>query len=198
MARTRANDYEDKQRSILDSAAAVFADLGMDKASMSLIAKQCDISKPLLYHYYDSKDALIFDIVRTHLSELDEALEAADRSEEKPEERLRILIHEVLDNYRNADNQHKVQINIAGTLPDKLTAEIQAIERRIVKRFASVLNGINPRLNADKPLLMPATMSLFGMLNWVYLWFREDGPISRDDYADMTTRLMLDGIREIA
>lgn len=198
MARTRANDYEDKQRSILESAAAVFAEHGMDKASMSLIAKQCDISKPLLYHYYESKDALIFDIVRTHLAELDEALEAADRPEVKPEERLRILIHEVLENYRDADNQHKVQLNIAGTLPDELSAEIQAIERRIVKRFSSVLKEINPRLNAGKPLAMPAAMSLFGMLNWVYLWFRDDGPISRDEYADMVTRLFLGGLKSIA
>ena len=198
MARTRANDYEDKQRSILESAAAVFADLGMDKASMSLIARQCDISKPLLYHYYESKDALIFDIVRTHLTELDEALALADRPAEAPEERLRILIHEVLENYRDADNPHKVQLNIAGTLPDELTAEIQAIERRIVRRFSSILDEINPRLNADKSLLMPATMSLFGMLNWVYLWFRDDGPISRDDYAEMATKLFLGGIRTLA
>ncbi|MCB1463385.1 MAG: TetR family transcriptional regulator [Nitratireductor sp.] len=198
MARTRANDYEDKQRSILESAAAVFAEHGMDKASMSLIAKQCDISKPLLYHYYESKDALIFDIVRTHLAELDEALEAADRPEVKPEERLRILIHEVLENYRDADNQHKVQLNIAGTLPDALAAEIQSIERRIVKRFSSVLKEIDPRLDADRPLAMPATMSLFGMLNWVYLWFRDDGPISRDEYADMVTRLFLGGLKSIA
>ena len=198
MARTRANDYEDKQRSILESAAAVFAEHGMDKASMSLIAKRCDISKPLLYHYYESKDALIFDIVRTHLAELDEALEAADRPEVKPEERLRILIHEVLENYRDADNQHKVQLNIAGTLPDALAAEIQSIERRIVKRFSSVLKEIDPRLDADRPLAMPATMSLFGMLNWVYLWFRDDGPISRDEYADMVTRLFLGGLKSIA
>lgn len=198
MARTRANDYEDKQRSILDSAAAVFAEVGMDKASMSLIAKHCDVSKPLLYHYYESKDALIFDIVRTHLAELDEALAAADRPDEPPEERLRVLIHEVLENYRDADNEHKVQLNIAGTLSDDQTAEIRAIERRIVRRFSAVLSDINPHLNDRKPLLMPATMSLFGMLNWVYLWFRDDGPITREDYAEMATKLFLGGIKAIA
>ena len=198
MARTRANDYEDKQRSILESAAAVFAEHGMDKASMSLIAKQCDISKPLLYHYYESKDALIFDIVRTHLAELDEALEAADRPEVKPEERLRILIHEVLENYRDADNQHKVQLNIAGTLPDALAAEIQSIERRIVKRFSSVLKEIDPRLDADRPLAMSATMSLFGMLNWAYMWFRDGRAFTRQDYARLATRILVAGVRDLA
>jgi TetR/AcrR family transcriptional regulator len=32
-------------------------------------------------------------------------------------------------------------------------------------------------------LLKPLTMSLFAMLNWAYTWFKEDGPMSRADYA---------------
>ncbi|MCU0912880.1 MAG: hypothetical protein MUE98_16690, partial [Rhodobacteraceae bacterium] len=43
-------------------------------------------------------------------------------------------------------------------------------------------------------LVMPATMSLFGMMNWVYMWFREGGAISRDDYARLATRIMLGGL----
>lgn len=51
MARTRAADFDDKRRSILDSAAAVFAKLGMEHASMAQIAKENNVSKALLYHY---------------------------------------------------------------------------------------------------------------------------------------------------
>ena len=198
MARTRANDYENKQRSILDSAAAVFAELGMDKASMAEIALHGNISKALLYHYYPSKDALIFDIVRTHLSELDAALEEADRPEALlPDERLRRLVRQVLESYRDADDQHKVQLNIAGTLSPEQVAELRAIERRIVRRFSDVIRQINPDLDRDRPLLMPVTMSLFGMLNWVYMWFRPNGPITREEYADIATTLMLEGVKAV-
>ena len=62
MARTRAVDFEEKQRGILVSAAAVFAEMGMEKASMAQIAAHSNVSKALLYHYYPSKDALIFDV----------------------------------------------------------------------------------------------------------------------------------------
>ena len=78
MARTRAQDFEEKSRSILDHAALVFAEQGMDKASMAQIAQQAQVSKALLYHYYPSKDALIFAIIMTHLEELQDAIEAAD------------------------------------------------------------------------------------------------------------------------
>jgi AcrR family transcriptional regulator len=198
MARTRASDFEDKQRSILASAAAVFAEQGMDKASMSQIATHSSVSKALLYHYYPSKDALIFGIIQAHLLELDTAVEAADDPKLDPRERLYCLVWTVLDNYKDADDQHKVQLNGTSALTDEQRAEIRAIERRIVKRFSNVLREINPDLDKkDRPLLMPVTMSLFGMMNWVYLWFQDGGPVTRKDYAKVATTLILEGIKAV-
>lgn len=199
MARTRATDFEEKQRGLLTSAAAVFAEMGMEKASMSLIASHSNVSKALLYHYYPSKDALIFDIVRTHLSELQSAIEAADQPDVAPQERLRLLVKAVLKNYEGRDNEHKVQLNGTSALSEEQLAELQMIERQIVKRFSTVIRDINPDLAKDKerPLLMPVTMSLFGMMNWVYMWFRPNGPITRDDYADIATTLILEGVKAV-
>lgn len=197
MARTRAVDFEEKQRGILASAAAVFAEVGMEKASMSMIASHGNVSKALLYHYYPSKDALIFDIVQTHLTELESAIEAADRTDVTPQERLRLLVKAVLKNYEGADNEHKVQLNGTHALSQEQLSELRTIERRIVKRFSSVIHDLNPDLNKKKPLLMPVTMSLFGMMNWVYMWFRPNGPITRDEYADIATTLILEGVKAV-
>ena len=72
------------------------------------------------------------------------------------------------------------------------------VERGIVKRFSAVLDQINPDLNnRERPLLMPVTMSLFGMMNWVYMWFKDGGRISREDYADVATTLILEGIKAV-
>mgnify|MGYP002716920521 FL=1 len=198
MARTRAQDFEEKSRSILDHAALVFAEQGMDKASMSQIAQQAQVSKALLYHYYPSKDALIFAIIMTHLEELHDAIEAADDPALEPPQRLRRLVGAVLDNYRGADDRHKVQLNGTAALNDAQKAQITAVERGIVKRFSVVLDQINPDLNTrERPLLMPVTMSLFGMMNWVYMWFKDGGRISREDYADVATTLILEGIKAV-
>ena len=198
MARTRAQDFEEKQRGILDNAAVVFAEQGMEKASMAQIAAHAQVSKALLYHYYPSKDALIFAIIYTHLEELDVAIEAADDATLAPDQRLRQLVGTVLEAYRGADNQHKVQLNASSALSDEQKAEILAVERKIVRRFSVVLNQINPSLNdKERPLLMPVTMSLFGMMNWVYMWFKDGGRISREDYADVATTLILEGIKAV-
>lgn len=198
MARTRANDFEEKQRGILDNAAAVFAEQGMDKASMAQVAQAASVSKALLYHYYPSKDALIFAIIITHLEELEAAIAAADDNSLQPKERLRKLVGTVLESYRGADNEHKVQLNGSAALNDSQKADVTAMERQIVKRFAAVLRDINPELDSkERPLLMPVTMSLFGMMNWVYMWFKDGGRISRDDYADVATTLILEGIKAV-
>ena len=196
MARTRASDFDTKQRAILTHAAGVFAGMGMEKASMAQIAERSNISKALLYHYYPSKDALVFGIIQAHLIELDAAVTAADDKDAKPAERLQALIRTVLLSYRNADSHHKVQLNGTASLTPDQQSEIRAIERRIVARFADILRLINPDL--ERTMLKPMTMSLFGILNWVYLWFHEDGPISRRDYADAVTALFLGGVKAVA
>ena len=75
---------------------------------------------------------------------------------------------------------------------------LTALERRIVMRFSTLLREIHPELvSKERPLLMPVTMSLFGMMNWVYMWFKEGGAISRDDYADVATTLILEGVKAV-
>ncbi|MDO4230778.1 MAG: TetR/AcrR family transcriptional regulator [Lautropia sp.] len=199
MARTRAADFEEKQQAILVNAAAVFAELGTKKASMEQIAERSKVSKALLYHYYSSKNALIFDIIHSHLVELADSLEQAleNNKDLPPQQRLRIAVHQILDCYRDADDKHKVQLSYSASLPAKQKAEIQLIERRIVQAVSGVILEIAPTLNDRKPLLKPVTMSLFGMLNWVYMWFRPDGAVSREEYADIATTLILGGVKEI-
>lgn len=192
MARSRASDFEDKQRAILISAAAVLAEQGMDKASMAQIAVRAGVSKALLYHYYPGRAALILAIIRTHLDRLEAAIDAADRPDLAPGARLRVLVGAVLETCRDADDAHKVQVNGTPTLAEAHRAVLAAIERRILRRFSSVLGALHPDLPSG--VLTPVTMSLFGMLNWACMWFRDGGALTRAEYADLVTVLVLEGI----
>jgi hypothetical protein len=40
-------------------------------------------------------------------------------------------------------------------------------------------------------------MSLFGMMNWMYMWFNESGQISREEFASVVTTLILDGAKAV-
>ena len=110
---------------------------------------------------------------------------------------MKRLITRVLQIYQETENYHKVQLNIAGVLAEEQMKEVRIIERRIITRFSKLIGIINPALANNREQLMPVTMSLFGMLNWAYTWFREDGALTRDDYAGMVTKLLLQGVQSI-
>lgn len=194
MPRSRAHDFEDKQKHILDTAASVFATVSMDKASMALIARNAKISKALLYHYYSSKDELIFDIVKAQLLELQTALLQANDESLEPEPQLRQLIHAVVNQYENADDLHRIRLTYMSSLPDEMIEQIKELERTIIRVFSDVLSKANPALIDGNNYLMPATMTLFGSFNWIYTWFRNDGLMSRDEYADLMTTIFLKGL----
>lgn len=191
MARPLAADHEDKRRAFLKAAAGVFASQGYQRATMADIAAGAGVSKALIYHYYENKEQLLLAIIREHLEELVAAVAAADAPGLAPGPRLRALIGALLDCYRDADDEHRIQINELSKLPESAAAGLIDLERALVRRFSAALLAAVPELAESPHLVKPVTMNLFGMLNWKYMWFREDGPLSRAAYvalvADMVT-----------
>lgn len=194
MARARAADYEEKRDAILARAARVFAEQGYERASMNRVAEACGVSKALLYHYHPSKESLLFDIIHGHLRKLVAVMEQAP-DDPDPKARLLNLVAALLDAYRDADAEHKLQLEALGALPPERQEEIRALERRLVAIMAEAVRKLHPALPPEQ--LKPAVMSLFGMLNWFYLWFREGGPMSRRDYARMAATIFADGVRSL-
>jgi TetR/AcrR family transcriptional regulator len=193
MARPRANDYDDKRAAILREAARLFATRGFDRTSMTEIAAALGVSKALFYHYYRSKDDLLFDIIRAHLVELVEVTEAADDPALSPEARLHRVIVAIFESYRDADHQHKIQINHLSQLTPAQQAELKSHERRLVEVMSGIVRALNPGLAAE--YVRPVTMSLFGTLNWKYMWFREQGRVSHEAYSALVTRMFVAAIR---
>ncbi len=195
VARTRAHDHDEKRAAILHRAAIVFARDGYDRASMARLAAECGVSKALLYHYHASKEALLFDIIQNHLAALLDALREADDPALAPELRLEALVAALVAAYRDADAEHKVQLGALALLPEARQQRLKALERELVAIVADAVRALDPALFAGRPLLKPVTMSLFGMVNWAYMWFRDDGPIGRRDYARLATRLLISGVK---
>jgi TetR/AcrR family transcriptional regulator len=196
VARPVSADYADKRAAIRRTAARLIAEEGYDRAAMADIAKAHGVSKALSYHYYRTKDDLLHDIIASHLRGLVDAAELASRLSGRPRQRLARTIAAILACYRNADHEHKVQINHLSRLDPARQAELKAMERRLVDIVSELIRAMSPRL--EPRLVRPLAMSLFGTLNWKYMWFREDGPVSAGQYAELVTTLFAEGIAAIA
>ena len=196
MARTRANDYDQKRLGILSRSAKLFAEHDYTGTSITMIAEACGVSKALMYHYYRSKDAVLFDLLADHLQHLVGVVEAAAHSDGDANERLFAIAAALLEAYRGADAEHQVQISSLKLLPPEQQEELKALERKLVSLMSDAISAAIPAATARPHLLKPLTMSLFGMLNWHYLWFREGKGLSRETYARMVTTLMVAGAEQ--
>ncbi|KII16052.1 TetR/AcrR family transcriptional regulator [Phaeobacter sp. S60] len=198
MARTIAKDHDEKRAQILKSAAKVFAEQGFDRASMTQLARECGISKANIYHYYDSKDAVLFGVLDTYLSDLRDRVCGVDVSALSPDQRLRRIVSEILLAYQGADHEHQVQISAMGALPEEQQKLLRAYQRELVHLVSDALAGVAADGIAKDPAkLRAATMSVFGMLNWYYMWNSGAGSEAREDYAQMVADLTMNGIRSL-
>lgn len=198
MARTIAKDYDEKRIMILRNAARVFAREGCSRASMNMIAQECGFSKANIYHYYDSKDAIIFDILDTYLSALKARLYGLPLEGLSAADQLHQLLSETLRAYQGMDDEHKIQTEGIPLLPLPQQEILRSYQRDIVGLMSAVLKDIAPETFCNAPdTLRSATMSIFGMLNWFYMWNREAGSAAREDYANLVQKLTLGGVKSL-
>lgn len=151
-------------------------------------------SKAWIYHYYASKEAVLFDLLGTYTDELLDVVRAADDATLEPRARFTALIAAILASYDDAQSRHAAILNDLGRLPQPQRDQIRTAQRQVVDVVAGVLAVVEPRLAARSDLLIPVTMSVFGMLNWHYRWFRPGGALSAEAYVDMVVALVLDGL----
>lgn len=196
MSRPIAKDHDEKRANILKIAARVFAEHGFARASMALVAKECGISKANIYHYYASKDALLFDILDTYLSELRNRVRGLSLDGLPPSEQLGRIVSETLFAYEGMDHEHKIQTEgIALLAPDQQVV-LKSYQRDMVGQLSDVVAGIAPEVFADDPRkLRAAVMSIFGMINWFYMWNSSADKKAREEYAELVTRMTLHGVR---
>lgn len=176
-------------------AAEVFANEGIARASMNEVARTCGISKANIYHYYPSKDELVFDILDTYLAELRELICTLDLTSLTPPDQLAALTRAVLLAYEGMDNEHKIQREGLLLLSIEKQSILKGYQRELVSTLSQILIACAPvRLREDKPKCRAITMSVFGMLNWFYMWNPNAGQEDRVRYAQQVTDLVLNGL----
>lgn len=199
MARSIAVDYDDKRAAILHAAARLFADEGYGRASMAEVARRCGISKANIYHYYPSKEALLFDMLETHLRELRDRVLGLDFETDDPKDQLRVIITEILLAYQGADAEHDVMLSAMQALPPEKQDQLRQYQREFVAVGRDRLAAISPpHVAQDRERLWALTMSVFGMLNWHYKWSGGADAATRRDHADLITDLVIGGVPNLS
>lgn len=192
-ARTPARSPDATRAAILDAAERV---LSRDpRAPMAAVAAQAGVSKGLPYHYFPSREALTEAVLERSLSALAERIAAMDLSGH-PHAALHRFCREVLRLYEGRDDAHRLQALALDGLPAPAARRLRAHQRVAVAALSDVLRRCAPSAFANDSAGLRATaMSVFGMLNWFYMWAGPADRTARDAYARRVASLTLHGLR---
>lgn len=197
MARPKSATHELQREAILDVAAQCFAQRSYVAASMNDIATACGTSKARLYHYYGSKEAILFDLLDRYTQHLLAIIGQTDASAQRKNLDDRAALHELilnfLDQYETSATRHSALLGDTKFLGDAQRELILNRQRDVVSAMTRFLRRAYPqRMTTANQTAV--TMMLFGMINWTFTWMRPDGPMSYRDYAQEVITMLEQGL----
>lgn len=198
MARTQSADYDERKLAIVEQAASLFASRGFNGASVADIAERCKTSKSLIYHYYESKEDILYDVMISHVRALEAAAADALAGSGGPEQKLRDLTQLFMALYVGAADRHKVLLNDLDYVPKARRAEIVAVQRGLIESVRTLLVEIEPGLRQRNGMSLAAAMLFFGTINWTHTWYDPKGAVGPEALATMAVDLTLGGIGRIS
>ena len=186
---------EERWSELIEVATDVFYAKGYDAASLQDIADRLGMLKGSLYYYIQSKEDLLFDVIKAVHEEGLANIESLAAGEGNPLERLRDVIighieHECRNLTKTAVFLHELQ-----ALSPARQAEIIGDEHAYRRVFVDLLEAgqqagliraeVNPKL---------ASLSILGSVNWVYRWFRTGGEFTAHQIGEQFADLALRGV----
>ncbi len=191
MPRVRSDDYDAKSQSIMDSAAALFAKVGYPNAKMQDIAQACGATKSMLYHYFPTKDDLLFAMLTEHLERVIASVDEAVAGNRPAKERFSAFVQTYAQKSAQSRRRHVIAMNDVKFLPKAMQTPLRQLEKKVTDQVADLLREVNPGL--EDGVYKPYAMMLLGMLNWTDYWYRPGGPMKSDELCERITRLFLLG-----
>jgi AcrR family transcriptional regulator len=197
--------FDRRLSQILDYATEIFADKGYEGASMRDLSRLSGISLAGLYYYFESKEKLLYFIQQHTFNTIIERLRAQLAGSDDPETRIRIFVQNHIDYSVAKQKAMKVLAHEDDILKNGYGAKLAAIKReyyricvglveelakaeglKFVGRNGGVVSGISTRT---------AVMGLFGMMNWLYTWYRPRVDPDAGTIAREMSDILLTGIR---
>lgn len=186
----------DRRTEILERSAVLFAREGAANTPLSEIASAVGIKKGSLYYFFESKEALLLEVVRPVLEgparelqsivqgpgdvvfRLTEAMAALGRFFDTHPERMEILIRERLDRHLSSEANEEVR---------RWKAAYTDLWRRLLREGveAGVFVACDDKITA---------FGQIGALNWMYAWFDPRGELSGEDIGRILAQQFLTGL----
>jgi TetR/AcrR family transcriptional regulator, cholesterol catabolism regulator len=178
-------------RELIDVAARSFMESGYVAASLTGVAERFGILKGSLYHYIETKDDLLFAIVYD-AHEQAEIRNVRWRDESDPLKAIEIFITDhvqiALDNITYTIVYTREFRRLSPERLRTIGTKRSAYERNLRSLIAAAKKAGEVRSDIDPKL---ATQAIFGLMNWVYVWYGSDKRFEAEEVVEQLRRQAL-------
>ncbi len=180
---------------ILDHATSVFYEKGYEGASMRDLSRVTGLSLAGLYYYFESKEELLCMIQRHYFTVVVERLRKRLEPVADPEARVRAFIGNHFE-YFLAENfkATKVLSKEDDVLQGSLGSEVASLKRQYYRSCADLVEALKREKGLEFNTRV-AVLSLFGMMNWIYTWYKPQVDPDANALARQVADIFLSGTK---
>ena len=195
----KSRSFISKRENILRGAAGLFASKGFEGTSVRDIAERAGLSVPGMFHYFSSKELILYEIVTSFMDDAYKKIIEIYNADLHPTEKLSEICKFYVEQYAG----HKEQLTVLISERDSLIPEHRKICIAKERQYVNALKNLFKDL-ADRGLLKPINHSIlafifFGMVHWTYRWYhpQKKGGVSPNQLGKIFSEVFLEGILAI-
>jgi AcrR family transcriptional regulator len=177
---------------ILRAAVRLFAEKGFDATTVQEVVTAAEVTKGALYHYFDSKDDLLYEIYHSLIGVQTADLDAIVARDLGPAETVRAILVNLVTTTAARIDETAVFVREMHKLAAERMAAFRADRRRYHRTFREVVEKAQAsgEFNATVPADTVVLIAL-GVVNQLPTWYRPDGPKSAEQLAEEISDFVL-------
>ncbi|MCU1683613.1 MAG: TetR family transcriptional regulator [Amycolatopsis sp.] len=191
-----ADDQGSVPRRLLSHATKLFAKKGFDRTSVQEIVEAAGVTKGAMYHYFGSKDDLLYEIYARVLREQTEQLEKVAVIDAPLRERLTAAASDVVVSTIASLDDNKIFAQSMHQLSAEKQKAVRAERRKYHERFRTLIEEgqASGDFRADKPADLVVDF-FFGSVHHLGSWYHRGGSLTARQVGDHYADLLLDSLR---
>lgn len=164
--------HDEKRLEIIEHCASLFDRVGFHGASMQMLADEVGLGKPTLYHYFASKNDILYEMHQLHIDALIHGLDA-DRA--MPGMKASDLLVKACEQSLREIAQHpgyvRAFMDHHTELEGTQRAEMRQRRNEYFGRITAIISdGIAAGEFRELDVEL-TTLAFVGMCNWAYKWY---------------------------
>jgi AcrR family transcriptional regulator len=176
-------------------AAKLFNTKGYLQTTMDDITTGARFSKGGIYHYFSSKDEILFFVLDRYMSLVLQDLEHDLEEIKTARKKIQYIIARHIKLYTENPAEAKTLLNEKYRLPQKYRRKIDQKERQyfqiVRKVFVFFFAG---KQKLPGPQITVITFLLFGICNWIFSWYDPKGAVNSETLSEIIWKIFLNGV----